>query len=574
MALLSISRRVKTTRKAYLTEGSSGSSRYLSSVPERTELIATMYDDVAQTYKTTYNSQTGWIAKSSTTIINSSSSSAGNASVTTVAGGGTSTSGSSTTAEQILGSYTGTLDDAERQAMYEEYNKYFDNYNFSNANGVLLKNMNGIIGMPYQFNALADPKAEGSVFGLKYMERIVSRSPIMLMSPGKVDFMPDAKKSEAVGIVSALADQKYGIKDDLSNVLSTNGRYYTFAFDYVEYYKYVNEMAAAGAVFLGIDDVVINMNGKKNKAGNFKWEESLGTDFGSYMSAAECVAFYVDSVNQVQDSFTNSTTESQLASKVNSWSEVGREIAFMLGTQSGRDFDLFTQDNIDQLNSQVEELANKYLKGNKIFADLGKNFSTVATGGKLIFPEIWDDSTFTRSFDISIKLRTPDRDPLSWYLNIYIPLCFLIALAAPHQHMQMGYYSPFLIRANYKGLFNVDMGIITDMSISKGAEGAWTIDGLPAVVDVNITLKDLYQAVLTMSQETNWFMSNITLMDYMANMCGININKPDVIRAFEIYAILNKRKILNIPNKIGRTMEEAMSNFLLKSYTNLTKWLP
>ena len=32
-----------------------------------------------------------------------------------------------------------------------------------------------------------------------------------------------------------------------------------------------------------------------------------------------------------------------------------------------------------------------------------------------------------------------------------------------------GYVNPFLVRACYKGFFNIDTGIITDMSVTKGA---------------------------------------------------------------------------------------------------------
>src|SRR5699024_7465962 len=106
------------------------------------------------------------------------------------------------------------------------------------------------------------------------------------------------------------------------------------------------------------------------------------------------------------------------------------------------------------------------------------------------------DSDFSNSYDISIKLRTPDGDKLSWFLNIYVPLAHLICLTAPREASDAGpngYISPFLVRGFYKGLFNCDMGIITNLSITRGREKAWTLDGLPTEVDVSMELKDLYK---------------------------------------------------------------------------------
>ena len=35
------------------------------------------------------------------------------------------------------------------------------------------------------------------------------------------------------------------------------------------------------------------------------------------------------------------------------------------------------------------------------------------------------------------------------------------------------------------------MGLMS-MSLQKGSEGGWTVDGLPTTVDVSIEIKDLY----------------------------------------------------------------------------------
>lgn len=563
MPSTTIQRKIKTTSNGVVMyEKSNSNSTTIAVIPKDTTLVALKEEN--SYYYVQFQRERGWISKSKTKIISSED---GGGSTSTVDPEGEETTDSSNSQE---------LTEEEREELYKEYSNYFDGYDFSNSEKILLKNMNQVMGMPYQFMKSVDPKSDDNdFFGMKYLDRIVTKTPLLLITPGKVDFMPDNKKKETAGIISTLASQKYGTESaEVSNLLSSSGRYYAFAFDYTKYFKFVNNMCRSCAIFLGIDDCSVNIGGASGKLKSLDWQKAMENDFGNYFSSSECMAFYIDSVNQVTDTFNNTTTESQLASKVNSFSDVGKEIAFLLGGQAGVEFEMFSQIEVDNLTKSVEEIANKYLNGNKLFIDLGNQFSTVAAGGKLIFPEIWDDSTFTRSFDINIKLRTPDCDMLSWYLNICVPLCHLIGLVAPLREAEMGYFSPFLVRAFYKGLFNVDMGIITDMTFTKGSEGAWSIDGLPTVVDVSLTIKDLYQFVLTITDKDDWFMADTTLMDYMANMCGININKPDIMRTFEIYAMLKTTKFTDFPNRAWSKLNQSFSNLAMNAYQGIMNILP
>ena len=71
----------------------------------------------------------------------------------------------------------------------------------------------------------------------------------------------------------------------------------------------------------------------------------------------------------------------------------------------------------------------------------------------------------------------------------------LFGFVLPRQAGPNGFISPFLIKAYYKGLFNCDLGLITNMSVSRGSEGGWTRNGLPTTVDVTLQIKDLYENI-------------------------------------------------------------------------------
>ena len=125
-----------------------------------------------------------------------------------------------------------------------------------------------------------------------------------------------------------------------------------------------------------------------------------------------------------------------------------------------------------------------------------------------------------------------------------------------------GYISPFLVRGFYKGLFNVDMGIITDMTFTKGKESAWSLSGIPTTVDVSFTIKDLYSDMYmsNMDQLTHNTMTNIILMDYISNLCGVNINEVDVYRGIEMF-FMN-----NVVNRVTDTWH-------MKIYGRLDQWV-
>lgn len=449
----------------------------------------------------------------------------------------------------------------EKKDIYMQYvnSEYGDTQNAGNvADSLLVNNLSGIYGIPYQFPESVDPRPDSkSSFGSIYAERIITRMPLLMMSPGKVDFMSSYKTGEKKAVLDVLLNDGDGASD-INDFLEKPGKYYTFAYDTENYWKYVNAANQASAIYLGIGDVEIDVNGVKAKAADFKWEKASNNKFDSLlMSNKSYVCFYTDADSSKSESFGNDTTSSQLADKVNDFSSIAKEIQFLVGANTGIDI-MKNQSAIDDALTNLGNVVDKFLGGSQTIKDLGEDFVTIASGGKLIFPEIWSDSTFSQSFDVKIKLRCPCPNKVSWFLDIIVPINHLIALTMPRspygksiinkdfdqEPSVNGYMSPFLVRAFYKGLFNCDMGIITDLSIEKGKEGSWTLDGLPSEVDISMTIKDLYN-VMAMSEYTTGnqrksFLNNTTYLNYLANSCGISINKPDLDRSLDLWAMIQK----------------------------------
>ena len=480
-------------------------------------------------------------------------------------------------------------DHYDDQAAVNYFSKKEYQSDLSSAVNVMFNsNMMGVFGSPYQFDENTDEKLEGTEYGITYAQKILTRTPLLLITPGKASYMSDFKESDKWAKLSKLLGIDATDENDANQVtisdligggtsgeITDSGRYFTFDFASEEYFKYVNPMCWSGAKFLGIENSKISVyntsSSKQYKLSEFNWAKAVNKKIKKNIRAQETISFYVDSYTSSDEDFSNTTTESQIASKVNSFSDIGRELQFLMGTTTGEVPKWMQPNNLESTLADMKQMSENYLGGHQLLVDLAQNFATVATGGQLLFPEIWADHEYSKSYSVSLKLRTPDNDLLSWYLNIYVPLCHLVALTAPRQvssDVANGYMSPFLIRAYLKGAFNCDCGIVTSLSISRGKEGSWTVNGLPTEVDVNMSFKDLYSMIiLTQSDKTSWFMANTALMDYIACNCGVNINEPDIQRQLTMYFSLKKNEYLQLPNRTWGMFTQELSNKISHMYS-------
>lgn len=513
-----------------------------------------------------------------------------------------------------------------------EFGRYVEKVN---ANGINYKNINSIFGAPYQFLPTTDCRIAGDGFsddleyaGYEFVERILSRMPLLYITPGNTSFMGGSSENARTALMGSM-----GVDGEESSSLNAmlkdySGKLYTIMPAYTEYFNYVNPMCRAGAIFLGLTstDPPKELNGvgldvyhwgtregapyeiyieeeetpdteeevtsTEQDVDNTETEEeeydytkesntfqkpdsSLTEDLKQFLYYDNCIAFYINSEASFQDSFTNETGDTTLASAINGLSDKAREIQFLLGTASsavGEAFDK-VDGTLSDIKSQINNIVGKISKGNSIFSTIANSVKTIVSGGRMLFPQIWTNSTFSKSYNISIKLVSPSTDVFSWWLNIYVPLCHLGALVFPRSEYVNSYTAPFLVKAFYKGMFNIDMGIITEMSFTRGKEGSWTKDGLPTVVDVTFTIQDLYSA-MGMTSVGSMFkgttLQNVAEMDYLANLCGININEPDVFRMARLWATFNitNRVTDYLPN-LSLNIGSSLRNKGMQIYNSL-----
>lgn len=465
--------------------------------------------------------------------------------------------------------------------------------------------LSGIEGIPFQFLGSVDRKVNPSgntsagdnnvrsYLGRKYTEKILTQIPLLFLAPCEPAFMDDItwNNNDKSILKQALA----GAIDNVDELLNGEGKFYSAVYAYHQYYSYLNAMLTSLVTFLGIGENYVSINGSSSvKLKDINWENETNEDFTNAYLAKKNLIFYMDAINSISESFGNNTSQSMVASIVNGISDSAKEIDYLFGT-SGSNAISAAKSSIGDLSKYIGDSLGKALGGNDsslniaggIIGSIGQSTNSLLEGGKIVFPEMWADSEYSKSYNIDIKLRTPYYDKVSIFMNILKPYCKILALTLPHMVGVNSYRTPFLTKAYCKGLFNIDLGIISGLNVTKGATCCWTDDGLPTQIDISIDIKDLYSqltmtgyesddeanksllsSALTIANLGNKakqianIVNNTTYMDFLANMAGLNINEMVWTRKIRMYYDL-------FTNNFGNLWEETVSSRLSTKLQNV-----
>jgi hypothetical protein len=463
------------------------------------------------------------------------------------------------------------------------------------VNKIMTESMNGIECIPYQFMSTVDARLKNtgtngtdeSKLGRKYASKIMGRLPLLFLTPCFPKALADFSDEDKQSLINMILD---GNTDE--DLVNGSGRYYSVTFAYDEYYRYFNCMMAATAAFLGIYDTKIpTITGDKTKKiGEYDWTNELNDDLKTFFDAKENVVFYLDGFNSISESFTNEVTESSIASQINGVSDTAHELNFLL---AGNDSVLAkiadnVTDAVDSVTTALSDVLGDL--GGGIIGSLADNgVNSLANGGKIVFPQIWSNSSYSRTYTLDLKLRSPDHDSLSIYLNIIKPYCKILCMCLPRvmenedHYNANSYMSPFLVKAFSKGMFNIDMGMITSLSVTKGAECQWNDDGLPTQIDISLDITDLYSSLAMSGFESTGLIgnpfkatkqivkivNNTAYMDFLANMAGLNVGQMAIGRRIQMFKYLAQtattqyvsRKFTQFDQKISTVFASLYDTF-------------
>lgn len=285
------------------------------------------------------------------------------------------------------------------------------------------------------------------------------------------------------------------------------------------------------------------------------------------MTQVNYVQFYVspDSTS-VSESADNNTAASKLEGLMDSGADLFKEAAF-IANSGGID-----AAEISEMMAGATDVINDKLLGSStggiggILSRVLSAGSNVIRGENMIFPQIYQSSNYSKNYTITVDLRAPYGNKVSYFLNILVPLFHLMALVLPKQTTANTYGSPFLIKCYYPGVFSCNLGIVKSLSIDKSSSGdSWTVDGYPNEVKVTLSIDDLYSD-LTMTpsgaDSIILFLSNSSLIEYIATNCGVNLTVPQ---------LSNRLKM--ITNAIDIAFDSAWDNVAQGARNSIENWV-
>ena len=245
----------------------------------------------------------------------------------------------------------------------------------------------------------------------------------------------------------------------------------------------------------------------------------------------------------ISETFSNSTKEHPIVGQINSMSEEASDSRGMGGAKHIIDaYQNIVQGGGKNIGDVGNDLIAKFTTklGGEVTSNFGEMTSIMNGDGKLLVPEIWSSSSYSRSYSVDFKFWSPVGDIISIFENVYIPYLLLMALAAPLQTGYSSYVSPFAIKVFSKGLFSVDFGMIESLSVTRGdGTNDRTKDNFPRSIKVSVSVKDLAPALmLSLGNGAFWKYkrANSSLSEYIATMCNMSIgDRFDIGRKFEKY---------------------------------------
>lgn len=535
--------------------------------------------------------------------------------------------------------YTDSLYAADSQAQFNYWEQLYGTY----MGGYSLKSHRSIIGLPLQFMGNVDIRVGSSTYGKQYMEDILYDMSVACIKPGgpvlnpkfedNTEYSDDLFSSLAstYGKIKAYWDSisEHGAGNTLKQYIYTlfkggSARFYSFQSDYTHYSHYVDTLCHLFITYLGIGN-------KKYRTSTGAWKEycnysddpaEIETDGGlglhHQMGWDNAVYMYYSPESSINHTFSNQTMESTLNATMQEGSKAAKEWGFFInavGLEKGNGLTTFGQ-------NLVAQAQNDNILG-RLFGNAAEGVTTILAGNNLSLPEIYDDSDTTTQHTFKVKLASPYGDPESVFLFVLRPLARLLAFSLPRQYGPNSYTSPFIVQAFSKGQFNCQLGIVTELSITRCGNGgeSHTINHIPTELEVTLTIADMYEKVFLSNEyfgntmgrailggfvdlitggtenvgagigtvlaqtrmtltATRLLFNNVGLIDFVASFCGANLNQPTYMTGWTvIYNMMKNRsqEMISYSEQDGwkfpqweKQLNDAYHDAVTNLYSNIT----
>jgi hypothetical protein len=226
------------------------------------------------------------------------------------------------------------------------------------------------------------------------------------------------------------------------------------------------------------------------------------------------LAFLAD--NFPTDSFTNEYGENFLQKMTNMASEGASSIAQMMGATSASEAWNAMQKNLKEsggtmsgmlatMMGGVGQLAGGLKGAASAIPAIGGATSAginlidrLAAGSRIDFPMVWKTSGFQPSYSLTIRLYNPFPQSKEATRRFIVgPIIAIMLMGVPRAQDSQTYTWPFLHRIECPGIFELDPGFISNITVIKGGDQQQiSLQQRLGIVDIRIDIGSLYSSMM------------------------------------------------------------------------------
>lgn len=244
----------------------------------------------------------------------------------------------------------------------------------------------------------------------------------------------------------------------------------------------------------------------------------------TFRGALSQAIFAVEYTGSTSESFSNQVGELAIGENIKRIGKAVKEVKFNTGgMQTGLSaVDKFIDGAMQVFNGALDAVhwsGTDFIRG-------------LLYGGYFDVPKIWEDSSCNMpTISYSMELIAPYGNDISRLQNIVIPLAMIMAGGLPHKVGKSSYASPFLCSCFSKSVQFIRLGMITDISITRGTTNiGHTLDREVNGVTVNFTVTDLSHKMAVPINSTLYNGYQFVLeeenpyADYLVSLAGKNLD--------------------------------------------------
>ena len=355
-----------------------------------------------------------------------------------------------------------------------------------------------VLGLPLFYSPLDDVNQR------VYKETFENDMPICYIVPGKPRMNRKLTGNNSIwSKATDMGEDLFALLDQsisLFNIWNFNDlRFISFKQDFPTYYKYLQA-------------VLTYLHAAMDIPGTFNlgdWYNNLKGNYG--------LAFYLDKNTSISDSASNDYGASSLANEANQKAGQIREYKQFLGMGASGGL-------LSKIASGVTEIITGMIESVPVIGGLVGSFGKTLQGSQLYYPDIWQNSSFSRSYTLSFKFYSPYGDPRCIFKYLYVPSMALMCLSLPPMDGIYAYKQPFLVRLSCPGHFEVECGAIESFDMKRAQDFLWTAEGLPSEIEISMSVKDLYPNLI-IPKKVKEFKYNAGLTSFIECMAGIRFDQ-------------------------------------------------